>query len=211
MKIRIPLVILALVATLPACSIRQDYPDTRRWALEVRRDAPAREPAPDTRLVVTRFDISRRYEGEQMVYRLADGTWESDFHHRFFVAPAEMIGEEAASWFRAARVTETVIDASSLVDATHGIEGTVTKLLGDYSKKDAPHAVVSMQLFGLGRSASGEVRILVSAGYEKRVAVADRTSDALVDGWEQALREIFTDFEESFAAAVAGDGAGGAR
>ena len=203
MSHRIVILVLAVIATAPACSLRQDYPDTKRYAFEIRREGPSLTPAPDTTLMVSRFDISRRYEGEQMVYHLADGTWESDFYHRFFIAPAEMIAEETARWFGAARVTGTVLDPGSQVGATHAIEGTVTRLLGDYSEEDSAYAVVEMQLFGVDRTGTSGATILLSVEYEKRIAVPDRTSDALVKGWEQALREILSDFEGHFAKALA--------
>lgn len=70
---------------------------------------------------------------------------------------------------------------------------TVNEFYGDYRVK--PEAVVSVEFF-LTATNAGKTNPLIGANsYKKRIALKDNTPEALVLGQQQALAEIFKEYE----------------
>ena len=87
-----------------------------------------------------------RFEGKELVYRMGDTRYESDFYNAWFLSPSAMLTQQMQDWLRHARLFERVVATSSYMDATHILEGTVTALYGDYRQEGGHKAVVGIQI-----------------------------------------------------------------
>jgi len=192
---------LALTSALCAScfSVDQPYPERRFFLIEVERterETVAIEASAPATVALPRLRISPAYEGRGLVYAHSDGSFETDFYNEFFLSPAAMLTVEIGRWLDASGLFAHVVDPSSQLDARLVLEGTVTKLYGDFTG-DEPQAVLGLQVFLVDRDAPDEV--IFHADYEERGPAADGTPDDLVAGWNSALATILERLERDLA------------
>lgn len=181
---------VALSAVLAGCvSLERPYPDRRYFALEGPGPESGANPSSPGVLQVSRLRISPRYEGRSFVYRRSDAHFESDYYHQFLVSPGAMLTEEIRRGLAQAGVFQYVVGISSQLEPTHVLEGTVDAFYGDFRDPAAPRAVLEMEFF-LTKESPTRAEILARKLYAKAVAVQGRSAEALVQGWNQALKEI---------------------
>jgi cholesterol transport system auxiliary component len=202
---RLLVIWLAFMASwgLAGClNFSKEFPAQTYYALEVSRQGPDPVAEPRTVLKVKKFRILPRFEGKELVYRTGEYRYESDYYHEWFVAPNGMVTQQVQDWLAAAGLFEHVLGSGSAGDETHMLEGTVTALYGDYRNQGSPKAVVGLQvvLFDEGLTNPG---ILIQREYQRDVALSSPTPEALMQGWNDALRLILAALEEDVKKAVA--------
>ncbi len=189
---------ICIFATFPflvgCLNLERRYPEKRYFILDVSRDAGISSPDTGTVLTVRRFRISPQYEGKGFVYRLADLSYESDFYNEFFIPPASLITEEIRQRLAGSGLFQHVVTPSSHLDTAYVLEGAVTALYGDYSVSAAPKAVLEMQFFLLDETSTSP-KIIYQSQYRKEEPLKGNTPDALVKSWNNALKQILTEFE----------------
>ncbi len=185
-----------LIGLLTGCAatLEKTYPDKQYYVLDISR--PVQEPTADNGIVlsVRRFRISPRYENKELVYRTGTLSYESDFYNAFFIPPGAMITEEVRQWLAGAGLFQYVIDSASPVVPTHILEGNVLSLYGDYSNNASPKAVMAIQVF-LMENISARSEILFQKTYRQEIPLPENTTAALINGWNEALRQILTALE----------------
>lgn len=180
----------------------KEFPDKTYYALEVLRQGLDPVAQPRTILKVKKFRVLPRFEGTGLVYRTGEYRYESDYYHDWFVPPNGMVTQQVQDWLAAAGLFEHVLGQGSAGDETHLLEGTVTALYGDYRNPGVPKAVVGLQvvLFDEGLDHPG---ILMQREYQRDVAMPSATPEALMQGWNDALRLILAALEEDVKKAIA--------
>jgi cholesterol transport system auxiliary component len=200
----IPIVLPVLLLTfVVGCSgiVPSGEPvDRNYFAFETKRTGAARSPTAGTVLQIRPVTISPRYQGRELVYRMDEAKWESDFYNSFFMPPVNLITEESAGWLKAAGLFESVVGPSSFVRPTHMIEAHVVALYGDFRTKEGPAAVLEITAFLL-EDRAGKPAIALQKRYARRVKLTEQTVEALVEGWNRALTEVLTELEADLAAA----------
>lgn len=136
------------------------------------------------------------------MYRTSDAEYEGDFYNEWFVPPNAMLTRQVLNWLTTAGLFQYVMNSSGALLATHILEGTVTALYGDYRATPAK-AVLGLQFFLL-HEPSSHVEILWHQEYRKEVDVMDQTPEALVSGWNSALRLILGALDEDLNRALQG-------
>jgi cholesterol transport system auxiliary component len=185
----IPLLGLSLAGCV---SLGHSQPEKQYYALEVVREGETIAALPGTMLDIRRFRASPPL-GRELVYRESDARYEADFYNQWFAVPDVMLTQQATNWLTAARLFQYVLDSSGSLSPTHILEGTVTALYGDYRANPAK-AIMGLQ-FVLVHDTAGSTEIIWQNQYRKEVAVTEQTPEALVSGWNKALRIILTDLE----------------
>ncbi len=199
MKQRILLTLfICIFATFPfligCLNLERSYPEKRYFILDVSRGADISSPDTGTVLTVRRFRISPQYEGKGFVYRLADLSYESDFYNEFFISPASLLTEEIRQRLAGSGLFRHVVTPSSHLDTAYVLEGAVTALYGDYGVSVAPKAILEMQFFLLDETSTSP-KIIFQRQYRKEEPLKGNTPDALVKSWNEALKQILTEFE----------------
>lgn len=148
----------------------------------------------DKTLVVRRFQISPRYQDNELVYRTGKAAYTADYYNSFFVPPAEMMTEELRRWFAGSGLFKNVIAPSSLASGGLILEGMINSLYGDY--QDAhPAAVVEMQFF-LIDNRKENTPIIYSRTFKEKIRLNSKNGEELVEGMSKGVENIFSALEK---------------
>jgi len=191
-----------LLAALPSgcVSLERSYPDKHYFVLEISGSEKPSDRAGNGVLEISDMHISPRYEGQSFVYRISEGSYESDFYNQFLIAPAALVTEELRRGLDQSRIFQYVINSSNELQPTYRLEGTVNALYGDFRNASTSRAVLEMEFF-LSKPTAGASEIVFAKKYSKSVPLSGRTPEALVKGWNQALEGILTAFVADLKAA----------
>ncbi|HVO95950.1 MAG TPA: ABC-type transport auxiliary lipoprotein family protein [Terriglobales bacterium] len=182
--------LLLLVLCCWGCvSLERSYPDKRYFVIEIPGDAKAASPESDRVLLMLNLHISPRYGDTSFVYRTSDTAYESDFYNQFLSSPATMISEEIRKRLSASPVFKFIIGPASQLTANYVLEGSINALYGDFRNLSAPRAVLELEFF-LRSDDPAKPGILLHRSYTKSVPISQRSPEALVAGWNQALEAI---------------------
>jgi cholesterol transport system auxiliary component len=182
----------ALLLFCAACAgIERGYPDRRYFVLDVPTQANPTNPGGSEVLRVSTIRVSPRYADRSFVYRTSESGFESDFYHQFLVPPAALMTEEIRKNLIASEMFKYVIDASSPMQASFALDGSVNALYGDFRNLDSPRTVLEMEFFVTSEIPT-KPGIMMQKRYQKSIPISGRSPEALVKGWNEALAEILT-------------------
>ncbi|QKM64587.1 hypothetical protein DCO17_04665 [Polynucleobacter tropicus] len=186
------LIVTALV--LSACSLPTRAPVTpTSWMVAPERVGAPRQARTEYWLKIGPVAVAPPYDGKSLVYRLGDARYERDFYNVYTSIPAEMIGSAERQWINQSNIFSAALGQGNSYFSYYFLQATVNEFYGDYRVR--PEAVVSMEfLLSYTNSAKGSSMIGTNR-YTKRVALKDNTPQALVLGQQQALAEIFKEYE----------------
>ena len=197
--------VLALLALSAACvSLEKSYPDKRYFVLEADANLTPSNPSANETLQVSNIRVSPRYADRSFVYRTSEAGYESDFYNQFLVSPDSLITDEVRKDLATSQVFKYVISASNQSQPSYVLEGTVNALYGDFRNANSPRAVLEMEFF-LTSEIPAKPGILMQKRYAKSLPLTDRSPEALVKGWDQALGEILTALRADLKAATEKD------
>ena len=187
-----------LVLSFGCVSLQKNYPERRYYVFDVKpADNYNRSPRHAV-LEIRNFRVSPAYNGHEFVYRVSGDGYESDFYNQFFKSPGSLIAQEAFRWFSQINMFEYTVIAPSETPADYVLNGYVNSIYGDYIDGESPKAVLAMQFF-LTKEESGKDTIVFSKSYEKDVGITSKSPTALVNGWNDALREVLIDLDGDLA------------
>jgi len=186
----------ALLCLLSGCiRLASSYPEKRYFLIDISRQEDVSPPATDDVLRVVTFSVSPQYEGKGFVYRKGDVVYESDFYNEFLISPSDMLTEEVRQWVARSGLFGQVAGLSSHNEPTLFLGGTVTALYGDFSHVSAPKAIMEME-FVLSRDVSAKGEVAFENRCHREIRLDEASPQALVKGWNEALRQILTDLEK---------------
>lgn len=164
------------------------------WMVAPERSAPPRHARTDIWLKIGSVSVAPPFDGKSLVYRLGDQRYEKDFYNVYTSMPAEMIGNAERQWINKSNIFSAAVGQSNSFFPYYYLQASVEEFYGDY--RSQPEAVVSVEFF-LSATSGGKVNPIIGANrYTKRVALADNSPQALVLGQQQALAEIFKEYED---------------
>ena len=144
-------------------------------------------------LKIGSVSVSAPYDGRSLVYRLSDQRFEKDFYNVYTVLPAEMISNAERQWINQSGIFSAAVGQSNSFFPYYTLQASVNEFYGDYRVR--PEAVVSIEFFLTVESAGKTNPIIGTNRYTKRIALKDNTPGSLVLGQQQALTEIFKEYE----------------
>ena len=179
---------------LVSCSLPTRPPvGPTTWMVSPERTNAPRIARTDIWLKIGSVSITPPFDGRSLVYRTGDQRYEKDFYNVYTTIPAEMIGNAERQWINKANIFSAAVGQSNSLFPYYYLQATVEEFYGDYRSR--PEAVVSIEFF-LSATSTGKVNPFIGANrYTKRVPLRDNTPEALVVGQQQALAEIFKEYE----------------
>ena len=185
---------IALVG-LVSCSLPTRPPvGPTAWMVAPERSAPPRQARTDIWLKIGSVSVAPPFDGKALVYRVGDQRYEKDFYNVYTSIPAEMIGNAERQWMNNSNIFSAAVGQSNSFFPYYYLQASVEEFYGDY--RGQPEAVVSVEFF-LSATSGGKVNPIIGANrYTKRVPLADNSPQALVLGQQQALAEIFKQYED---------------
>jgi cholesterol transport system auxiliary component len=189
------LLLIVAVIGLSACSLPTRAPVTpTSWNVAPERTGAPRQARTPFWLKIGAVSVAPPFDGKSLVYRLGDQRYEKDFYNVYSSIPGEMIGNAERQWLNNANIFSAAVGQNNSFFPYYILQASVNEFYGDYRVK--PEAVVSVEFF-LTVVNAGKTNPLIGANrYTKRVALKDNTPEALVIGQQQALAEIFKQYED---------------
>jgi len=186
--------LFAVVLGLFACSLPSRSPVTpTAFMVNPERSGEPLKNRSSLWLKIGSVSVAPPYDGRSLVYRLGDQRFEKDFYNVYTTLPADMIANAERQWINKSGIFSAAVGQSNSFFPYYTLQATVNEFYGDYRVK--PEAVVSMEFF-LTVTNSGRGNPLIGSNrYTKRIALKDNTPEALVMGQQQALTEIFREYE----------------
>jgi cholesterol transport system auxiliary component len=183
----------ALVMLLFLCSgcvnLERDTPARHYFVIEIPHSANPGPSASDQVLLVSDLRISPRYADKSFVYRISDAGYESDYYNQFLTSPDIMITEELRRGLAMSPQFKFVVGPSNSLQSDYDLEGSINNLYGDFRDLNHPTAVLEIDFF-LYKENGGNHAVVMQKRYMKSVPISERSPEALVKGWGQALQEI---------------------
>ena len=189
------LLLIAIAFGLTACSLPSRGPVTpSSWMVAPERTDAPRQARTNFWLKIGPVAVAAPFDGKSLVYRLGDQRYEKDFYNVYATIPAEMIANSERQWINNANIFSAAVGQGNSFFPYYILQTTVNEFYGDYRVR--PEAVVSVEFF-LTVVNGSKVNPLIGANrYTKRITLKDNTPEALVIGQQQALTEIFKQYEE---------------
>jgi ABC-type uncharacterized transport system auxiliary subunit len=177
-------------------SLERSYPDKRYFVIQI-EDPKSANAEGGPILAVADLHISPRYADKSFIYRRSETEYESDFYNQFLSPPSTMISEETRKALAASSAFKFVVGPSSPLTANLVLEGSINALYGDLRNLNAPAAVLEIEFF-LHNEDTTKAGIVLQKRYTKSIALKERSPEALVRGWSQALEAIVAMFVADF-------------
>jgi uncharacterized lipoprotein YmbA len=188
------LLISTLVLSLFACSLPTRAPVTpTSYMVNPERSGPPLKARTSYWLKIGSVSVAAPYDGRSLVYRLGDQRFEKDFYNVYTTLPAEMISNAERQWINQSGIFAAAVGQSNSFFPYYTLQATVNEFYGDYRVR--PEAVVSIEFFLTAENGGKGNPIIGSNRYTKRITLKDNTPAALVLGQQQALAEIFKEYE----------------
>ncbi len=198
-QVRVIAMVLLAATVVSGCASMRPRHEVMTYTLDLARGPGAAADASTIVLHIGRFDVSRRYEGESLVYRTGEFEYEADYYNRFLTPPGTMIREQVKKWLSRSPIVADVADRRSGSRADYTLEGEVIELYGDFRDKAAPAAVVEMQMMLL-KEGEPRTEIVFQETYSQKVPLEQTSVRMLLAGFKEALLAIMADFEADLAA-----------
>lgn len=196
-----PALLLILLAVLAAaCAPPFSKPqalERRFYAVTAPRPQATAPSQAKTVLKVRPFQISPAYQSKEMVYRLGDTQFESDFYNAFFVAPAPALAQQTEEWLGRSGLFGNVVDSTSQLTDTHVLEAVVNAMYGDFRDKTNPKAILEVQFFLL-RNKDDRYQMAFAKSYAQAVpfSAAFTNASKLAEAYNTALAQILAELEK---------------
>lgn len=180
---------------LVSCSLPTRPPvGPTSWLVAPERSTLPRQARTDIWLKIGSVSVAPPFDGKSLVYRIGDQRYEKDFYNVYTTIPAEMIGNAERQWLNKSNIFSAAVGQSNSFFPYYYLQASVEEFYGDY--RGQPEAVVSVEFF-LSATSGGKANPIIGANrYTKRVVLSDNSPQALVFGQQQALAEIFKEYED---------------
>jgi ABC-type uncharacterized transport system auxiliary subunit len=159
----------------------------------VRQGGPAKVHT-DATLRLRRFNVDEAFAVRQLVYRVDEFQYESDYYHQFLTLPGVMLTEETRDWLASSGLFGRVTSVGSRLEPTYLLEGNVIALYADFTKGSAPAAIMTIRFFLLVGPDANET-VPLAQTYRAQSPISARTAEAVVEAFSKDLSEILTRLE----------------
>ena len=182
---------------LAGCGLSQTNPDQSTWLVAPERTGAPRAIPVNLQIKMGAFSASAPFDGKSLVYRLSDNRYEKDFYNVYLVYPRDMVASATHQWLVKSNAFNAVIEQSTVFFPMYQLQGVIDEFYGDYRGK--PEAVVTVQFYA-SASFTSKNYLFSSPRITKRVALKDKSPQALIEGQQQALAEVLAELENRLVA-----------
>ncbi|TVM20000.1 hypothetical protein DPQ33_01880 [Oceanidesulfovibrio indonesiensis] len=196
--------LLAVTLLAAGClgELSQPSPSKRYYTLNPLRDgAPLLEKPLSERIKIRRLTAAPSFSSRELVYKLEDGAFVTDYYHLFLAPPADQVSQAMTRWIRDAGLFAAVLPPSSSTDSLYVLETNIEELYADYSAK--PSQTMARLHATLIRDDGMEYSIIMDRTYSERASVEGEGAAGVVQAMEAAFAAMFAQLELDIAEQVA--------
>jgi cholesterol transport system auxiliary component len=175
--------------------------DRKYYLLDVKREGAPAQVHTDAALRVRRFNVDEAFSTKQLIYRLGESRYESDYYHEFLVLPGIMITEKTRDWLADSRLFGRVSSLGSRLESTYMLEGNIIALYADFANESAPTAVVEIRFFLLAGTDANET-VALAQTYRGESPIPAKTAEAVVEAFGKSLADILGRLEADVEGAI---------
>lgn len=191
------LLTVALIA-LGGCGLSRPPIEPASYYLSAVRDAAETDTPKQVAMRVRPLRVAPVYDRREFVYRIDGARVVSDFYNEFAESPDTMITAAVTEWLRGSRMFKAVLEPRVPIDTPYTLDGTIVALYGDFREPDRPAAVLGIHFYLVHTGGDGRA-ILFDRLLQERIDVSAQTAQALVQGYNDALRRILVRLERELA------------
>lgn len=152
-------------------------------------------------LAVHPFSIAPAFQGCEIVFRIGENQFKSDYYNEYFVLPAQMITEQTRNWLSKSGLFARVLSPMSSVRPGYVLEGHISRLFLDVTDSAQRRAVLEITFFLVKKHKRDE-----TVDFEKTYT-AERSIDsddpgAYIRAQSEAMQEILEKLEKDLAAHI---------
>ncbi len=186
---------LSIVLIFSGCSpFLQQTPEKQFYLLQLQRNNNLEQEKSDKTLRVPPFAISAAFEGQEIVLKTGPGTVSSDFQHRFFIPPAQMITEATRNWLAKSPLFGHVLPNGGLVRADYTLQGKINALYVDQTRQDRHKTVLGIE-FLLWQRKTGPNKLIGQKHLQRESPLARPSAPEVIQAWNQDLEKILRELE----------------
>ncbi len=146
-------------------------------------------------LAIRRLNVAAPFDQQSFLYRTGEFSYERDPYAQFLVAPAQDLMGPIRGYFRQSGLFSAVTELGSALQPNTVVEITANQIYGDFRRRTAPGAVLSLSFVFFDTPNGLPGRVLLQKSYTRRVPLKTRTAAALMAGWNEALAEIMREVD----------------
>jgi ABC-type uncharacterized transport system auxiliary subunit len=178
-------------------SLKKSYPKIDSYSLQIEEfEHPPFEGKPVS-VQINKLVASPAIDGKFLMYRTGETAYESDFYNQWLAAPVQILQDNLQNGLSKSPLIEYVTEPFQDLKADYAVDGKLTQLFGDYRDEKKPQAVMSLELT-LSDIRKGAPKFVAQKTYQKAVPLDRISTELLVAGWNQGLKDIVQDFEKDF-------------
>jgi uncharacterized lipoprotein YmbA len=174
--------------------------ERRYFLLEVQREGQTFKPQKDVVLMVRPFSLAPGYHAKELTYRTGDFQYESDYYNQFITDVGQQVAEQTRTWLSQSGYFTHIVPPGSTMNATHVLEGNITRLYGDFRDKSNAQAIVGITFY-LVDITKRQPRIILNESFEEKTPIAEATAESLLAAYQKCWRQILVNIEEQLAQA----------
>ncbi len=186
-------ILVLSAAAMTGCA--QNTPGKEFFMIEAVRPSGMAQTPSDATLELRLFNVDTAFASKNLVYRLGEFRYETDYYRQFLVTPSQMLTERTRRWLADSGLFKQVLPPNSQITPTYTLQGIVTALYGDFTNESAPVAVMRIRFLLIGRG-SEEGSVVFSQAYRVAQPLSAKTAEAMLDALSKDLTEILTRLEE---------------
>jgi len=173
--------------------------DQRRYFLmKIQREGQKFKPQEDVVLMVRPFSLAPGYHAKELTYRTGKFQYESDYYNQFVTDVGQQVAEQTRGWLSQSGYFAHVVPPGSTLNATHILEGNITRLYGDFRDKLNAQAFVNITFYLIDVT-KRQPSIILSESIEQQTPIAEATAESLIEAYQNCLQQILENFEKKLA------------
>ena len=185
--------LMIVIMVISGCAPKRTAYNQRNFVLEASRNRPPQKISKEIILDVQSFNVDTTFSTKSLVYRKGPSEYETDFYNQFLIGPDDMITEKTRSWLSESGLVKLVLEPGSYIDATNMLEGNIIALYGDFRDDSSPKATMKISIFLIEIS---DKSVVFAKTYEAASEIKSQTAEALVEAFDNCLRQILTELEK---------------
>jgi cholesterol transport system auxiliary component len=189
------IVCLSLVCLISGC-ISRHHLSTRTFGFDV---PPASKVVPGFRshriVTIRSLRVAAPFDGRSMVYRKGEYSFESDPHAEFLVSSSESLLVPIRRALREAGTFDIVVEPGSAMKPNTVAEISVPALYGDFRRPEEAYAILRLRILLFDSPKGVPEKLILEREYSRHILLKARNPEALMAGWDEALRQILAEFD----------------
>jgi ABC-type uncharacterized transport system auxiliary subunit len=144
-------------------------------------------------LSIRALQIDPPFDGRSLVYRTGEFSFERNPYAEFLGPPADGLVATTTEFLRNNGCFSAVVKTGSAAKPDTLAEININQLYGDIRKPGNPTAVLAMQVIFMNATNGLPGKVIFQKNYSRRIPMKSTAPAALMEGWNQAMAEIFAD------------------